>query len=140
MKVCSVCQQCYDESDLFCTEVDHPTLSELHSRDRECVDGYRLERLLETRAVSETYLAQHTASGRSCVIRFLRSSGRDDQFLRETQIASTLFHPNVADIYEAGALENGELFVVSEDTTTGRTLRTMLEMGGAVKLRTAIRL
>lgn len=138
MKVCSFCQRCYEDSVASCTEEDHPALS--GTRDGSCamIAGYRLEVLLESGGRSETYRARHTNSGQSCFIKILADDEKNcEQFLHEAKIAAALFHPNVADVYETGALKSGEPYVVTEEAD-GQTLRDLLNNVGVPSLLTAI--
>lgn len=140
MKVCSVCRRCCEDPVLSCAEESHPALSEARGGSCELITGYRLDYLLGSGAKGEVYRARHTASGRSCVIKIL-SANKDagEQFLRDAELSATLFHPNVVDVYEAGAFGSGELFVVAEDAG-GQTLRELLDAVGLPELLTSIQI
>lgn len=102
------------------------------------IPGYYLDVLLESGVRGENYLAHHTASGQSCVVKILPADPESyQQFLDEAKLAATLFHPNVVDIYEAGTLTSGELYVVTEDAD-GQTLSERLKTGPAPELLTSI--
>jgi serine/threonine-protein kinase len=136
VKVCSVCQRCYDDSVAFCTEENHPSLSETQGAP-EMIAGYRLERLLESGVKNETYRARQLASGQNCLVRIIYATEYVDDHLREAKLAATLFHPNVVDTYDAGVLESGASYIVHEDPD-GRTLREFLSDVGLPELPTSI--
>src|SRR5688500_7744453 len=127
MKVCAVCGRCYADSVISCSEESHPVLSKTRYNDPDLIAGYRLDALLEAGPRGETYRALQTECNRSCLIRiFPANTTNSEQFLREARLATAFFHPNVVDIYEAGSLDSGELFVVGEDPG-GKDLRGFLK-------------
>ncbi|MEP7076049.1 MAG: protein kinase [Acidobacteriota bacterium] len=128
MRVCSVCRRCYDTDVFSCADESHPALSDL--REGSCegiIAGYCLEILQDSGVKGESYLARHTASGRSCVVQ-IHVAHNAEQFVNEAKIASGLFHSAAADVYEAGTLTSGEIYVVAEDTA-GPTIREFLKLG-----------
>jgi serine/threonine protein kinase len=138
MRVCSLCKRCYDDPVAFCTDESHPPLSETRDGSPEMIAGYRLHFLLESGAKSDTYRARQTESGQPCLIKILSADAQNSQqFLEEAKLAATFFHPNVVDVYEAGCLDSGEIFVVSEDPE-GETLRDVLNNVGVPELLTSI--
>jgi serine/threonine protein kinase len=138
MKVCSHCRRCHDDSVSSCTE-GHPPLSEHRTGSCELIPGYRLEQQLESGLKGETYLAREKVSGRTCLIRLLPpNEASREQFLYEAGLAATLFHPNVADVYEADSLTSGELYVVAE-VPEGQTARELLKTTGTPPLLNALR-
>ncbi|MBC7899799.1 MAG: serine/threonine protein kinase [Saprospiraceae bacterium] len=138
MIVCSLCHRCYDDSVVSCTEANHPVLSETRYGSRELVPGFRLDYLLESFLNGDIYRASQTGSGRSSLIKILSVNGKDSQqFLREARLVASLFHPNVVDVYEAGSLESGEVFVAAEEPD-GKSLRDLLNNVGVPNLLTSI--
>src|SRR5437773_2637275 len=138
MRVCSICQRCYEDQAFSCYEEYHPSPSEIRDGCREMIAGYRLEYLLESGARGELYRACHTASGRSCLIKILSADAQhSQQFLRDTGLSAALFHPNIVDVYEAGTADSGELFIVTEDAG-GQTLRGFLNAVAVHELLTTI--
>ncbi|HEY2866250.1 MAG TPA: serine/threonine-protein kinase [Pyrinomonadaceae bacterium] len=139
MKVCSVCCRCYDDRAVHCAESSHQAPLGARDGDIEMISGYRFESLRYSDAREDIFDARHMASDRSCIIRLIRALGdRVKDFLRDAEIASSLFHPNIVDTYETGQLDQGELFVVTEDAA-GRNLRAMMA-NGPPDLMTAIRI
>ena len=138
MKVCSVCDRCFDDFETYCSDAGHPPLEGTLRGRPEMIDGYRLDALLLSGLKGDAYRAFHIASGRSCLIRIpvIDEKSREG-FLRDADFAATIFHPNVADIYESGFLETGECYVVAEDPS-GQSLRQLLNEVGAPSLLTSI--
>ena len=140
MRVCSVCQWCYEDEIFYCTEENHPALTESRSGSCGIIAGYRLESLLTSDRKGELYQSRHIASGRSCLVRILAcKEDHVDQFLQDARVSTSLLHPNIVDTYDAGMLESGEMFIVTEDAA-GRTIRSMLTEGGVPDLLTVIRI
>ena len=138
MKVCSLCQRCFDDEAVQCIEVSHPALPESRDRDRRCVAGYCLEYQLKCGQNWETYRAVESVSGHPCLIRILSPDARNgEQFLGEATLAATFFNPSFADVYDAGTLESGEFYAVAEETE-GETVRQVLNAFGPPKLLTTV--
>ena len=110
MKVCSVCRRCYDNFDTVCIEAAHPPLSETHPGGRELVEGYSLDMLIESGVRGDVFQAHQLATNASCIIRLITTSEKErERIVREAKLAGAIFHPNVADVYEAGLLDNGQV-------------------------------
>lgn len=80
------------------------------------------------------YEARDTQTGRTVAVKLLSTaslpSGADrrqlvERFYREAKAAGSLVHPNIAQVYEAGA-ENGQHYLVME-FCSGTTLRNVLK-------------
>ena len=141
VKVCSVCRLCYGDSVVSCIETGHTSFLDLPDRDPEMIAGYRLEQLAAgSTAARETYHARRIDCGRDCTVTIADADASlRDRFLNDARAAAELFNPCTADIYEAGSLESGELFVVAEDTG-GNTLRSFLDAHGTPPLLTSIQI
>ncbi len=138
MKICAVCRRCYDDATDRCRDDDHPQLTLLREGDLSLIEGYRLESLLETEPAGHAFRARQIASGKECRIRLLSLSvGESEKFVNEARTAMGLYHPNVADIYDAGTVDGGDVFVVSE-LSTDRTARDLLTDVGPPELLTSI--
>jgi serine/threonine protein kinase len=73
--------------------------------------GYRIEALLGFGGMSVVYLAQDLRLNRKVALKLVASSLAEDEafrdrFLRESQLAASIDHPNIVPIYEAGATED----------------------------------
>jgi serine/threonine protein kinase len=142
MKVCSVCQRCYEDDVLSCSEVNHDGLTQMRAGDNcEIVPNYRLEFLHESSATGDVYRASNTILKKTYLIKIIPSGLFDEtagkQFLRETQALCAVIHPNVARVYESGTLADGSLYSVTE-FLTAQTLRDCLENVGAPSEVTAL--
>src|SRR5689334_17165048 len=139
MRVCSICQRCYDDSVTHCSEEGHPALSETRDGSPEMIAGYRLDSLIRSGLKGDVYRAHQTASGASCLIRIVSTNeGSGEHFFSEAKLAITLIHPNIADVYEAGSLDSGKCFVVAEQPD-GQTLHEYLKSVRIPDLLTTIR-
>lgn len=140
MRICSHCRRCYDDQVDFCSESDHPPLSETRSGDCEMVMGYRIERLLESGLTGDIYFARQIECDQACRIRVVSPKKKTgNQFLREAKHFAELFHPNLVDVYEVGILDSGEFYTVSE-APDGQTLREFLDIGGVPPLMSSVEL
>jgi predicted Ser/Thr protein kinase len=71
--------------------------------------GHRIERLLGRGGMGVVYLATHLRLGRKAAIKLLNPDLASDEvfrrrFLRESQAAAGLEHPNIVPVYDAGEL------------------------------------
>jgi Tol biopolymer transport system component len=81
------------------------------------IGPYHIEALLGTGGMSQVYLAVDTRLGRKVAIKFLSGAVADAagrrRFQREAQMASSLNHPNILTVYDAGEFE-GRQYLVTE--------------------------
>ncbi|WP_375484387.1 serine/threonine-protein kinase [uncultured Mycobacterium sp.] len=80
--------------------------------------GYTIVRMLGTGGTGEVYLAQHPALARQDALKVLpRSMTADrkfrERFHRETEIAATLYHPHIVEVYGRGEFD-GQLWIAME--------------------------
>ncbi len=73
--------------------------------------GYRIESLLGIGGMSIVYLAEDLRLRRKVALKLLALDlGQDasfrERFLRESELAAWIDHPNIVPIYEAGATED----------------------------------
>lgn len=92
---------------------------------------YRLQELLAVGGMGLVYAAAHEATGRSVAIKLLRSEllTQPDLVRRvsaEARLAVEASHPNVVEVLDAGADENGVPYLVLE-RLYGRPLEAALE-------------
>lgn len=145
MKVCSVCQRCYEDNVLSCIEENHNSFNDDHPGTCEIVSGFRLDSLLKCEATGKTYKATNLLLNEPCLIKIFTVSPVADQqkltqqFLHEAQSIASLNHPNLVRIYKPGVLESGEFYVITEDTG-GKTLRDCLINGTVLSEITAIQI
>jgi serine/threonine protein kinase len=128
MKICSVCQRCYDDDAKFCVQKNHSRLVAARDGTREAATGYRLNFLLQRDGITEVYEAVQIETNKSVLIRFISPQFYFDTlnlretFVHEAQTVAALHHENIVGIDESGVLENGELYSVTENVD-GQTLR-----------------
>jgi hypothetical protein len=93
--------------------------------------------------MSVVYLAKDPRLERSVAIKVLSDELADDQsfrsrFVRESQLAAGLDHPNIVPVYEAGEIE-GKLFIAMR-YVRGTDLRTLVSQGGSLPTERTLRL
>ncbi len=83
--------------------------------------GYTIVRLLGRGGMSEVYLAQHPRLPRRDALKILpepdRFAGADsgfrERFLREAELAATLWHPNIIQVHDRGEFD-GQLWIAMD--------------------------
>ena len=93
--------------------------------------------------MSVVYLARDPRLERSVAIKVLSDELSDDQsfrsrFVRESQLAAGLDHPNIVPVYEAGEIE-GKLFIAMR-YVRGTDLRTLVAKEGSLPIERTLRL
>jgi serine/threonine-protein kinase len=91
--------------------------------------GYRIERLLGRGGMSSVYLAEHLRLQRKVALKLMAPELADDErfrerFLRESQLAASLDHPNVVPVYDADETD-GVLYIAMR-YVEGSDLRELL--------------
>jgi len=94
--------------------------------------GYRIESLLGWGGMSVVYLAEDLRLKRRVALKLLASGLAEDEsfrdrFLRESELAASIDHPNIVPIYEAGATE--DLLFIAMRYVEGRGLNERLHHG-----------
>jgi WD40 repeat protein len=94
--------------------------------------GYRIESLLGLGGMSVVYLAEDLRLKRKVALKLLAATLAEDEsfrdrFLRESELAASIDHPNIVPIYEAGATEE-HLFIAMR-YVEGRDLKERLRRG-----------
>jgi serine/threonine protein kinase/ketosteroid isomerase-like protein len=133
MKVCTVCQRCYEDAVADCEE-NHGSLAAARSGSREMIANYRLDFLLERDATGETYQATRSGFDQFFIIKIFALNSTSDSAEREkiqseARAAANLNHLNVARVYEFGSTDSGEFYTVTE-SISGQTLRECLRKVG----------
>jgi serine/threonine-protein kinase len=95
--------------------------------------GYSILRLLSSSGLGEVYLAQHPRFPRWNALKILSATltaDREfhDRFLRETSIATTLYHPHIVEIHYRG--ESDGLLWVATDYVNGTDGRQLMAHRG----------
>ena len=141
MKLCPVCQRCYEDTDAVCS-FDNASLVSSRHGSRMITDKYRLDRLLGRGGMGAVYEATHIELERVVAVKLLLPDFTADvealeRFRREARAAARLNHPNVADTYDYGSLPDGGAYIVME-LVEGQTLRERMNEGGALPFGEAI--
>jgi WD40 repeat protein/tRNA A-37 threonylcarbamoyl transferase component Bud32 len=94
--------------------------------------GYRIESLLGWGGMSVVYLAEDLRLKRSVALKLLAARLAEDEsfrdrFLRESELAASIDHPNIIPIYEAGTTE--DLLFIAMRYVEGRDLKDRLQRG-----------
>lgn len=140
MKLCPLCQRCYEDTDATCLQ-DQTALVGSRPGSRMIVEKYRLDRLLGRGGMGAVYAATHVELDRPCAIKLLLSDFTSDadaleRFRREARAAARLNHPNVADTYDYGVLPDGGAYIVME-LVEGQTLREFMDAASAMPIAEA---
>jgi streptogramin lyase/tRNA A-37 threonylcarbamoyl transferase component Bud32 len=99
------------------------------------IAGYRIESVLGRGGMSVVYLAEHTGLKRKAALKLLTPELALDErfrerFVRESQMAAALDHPNIIPIYEAGEID-GVLYIAMR-YVRGTDLKSLLGAEGAL--------
>jgi serine/threonine protein kinase len=94
--------------------------------------GYRIESLLGFGGMSVVYVAEDPRLKRKVALKLLAAGLAEDEsfrerFLRESELAASIDHPNIVPIYEAGTSE--DLLFIAMRFVEGRDLRERLQRG-----------
>ena len=105
--------------------------------------GYRIERVLGRGGMSVVYLAHDRRLKRNVALKLLAPELAEDEgfrvrFLRESQLAASLDHPNVVPVYEAGEVDG--LLYIAMRYVVGSDLRALLRAEGALAPERALML
>jgi YVTN family beta-propeller protein len=105
--------------------------------------GYRIERVLGRGGMSVVYLAHDLRLKRNVALKLLAPELAQDEgfrvrFLRESQLAASLDHPNVVPVYEAGEVDG--LLYIAMRYVVGTDLKALLRTEGALAPERALAL
>ena len=105
--------------------------------------GYRIERVLGRGGMSVVYLAHDPRLNRNVALKLLAPELAEDEafrvrFLRESQLAASLDHPNVVPVYEAGEVDG--LLYIAMRYVSGTDLKALLRAQGALTPERALAL
>jgi WD40 repeat protein/tRNA A-37 threonylcarbamoyl transferase component Bud32 len=94
--------------------------------------GYRIESLLGAGGMGVVYLAEDLRLKRRVALKLLAATLAEDEtfrgrFLRESELAASIDHPNIVPIYEAGTAE--DVVFIAMRYVEGRDLKDRLERG-----------
>jgi WD40 repeat protein/tRNA A-37 threonylcarbamoyl transferase component Bud32 len=94
--------------------------------------GYRIESLLGSGGMSVVYLAEDLRLKRRVALKLLAARLAEDEsfrdrFLRESELAASIDHPNIVPIYEAGTTE--DILFIAMRYVEGSDLKERLQRG-----------
>jgi tRNA A-37 threonylcarbamoyl transferase component Bud32 len=97
--------------------------------------GYRIEERIGRGGMSVVYRADHIRLKRKVALKLLAPELAEDsafreRFLRESELAASLDHPNVVPIYDAGEVEG--LLYIAMRYVEGYDLKALLRRDGAL--------
>jgi serine/threonine-protein kinase len=96
--------------------------------------AYVLERRIGEGGIANVYLARHALLKRPCAVKLLKPARSSDEmiarFEREVQLASSISHPNVVEIYDYGHADGAFYFAM--EYLDGINLAQLVERDGAV--------
>jgi serine/threonine-protein kinase len=107
------------------------------------VGGYRVERVIGQGGMGRVYLAEHLHLGRKDAVKVLSPELAEDEnfrerFVRESQMAGSLYHPNIIPVFDAGEWE-GMLYIAMR-YVEGTDLRELMMQEGRLDPTQAIRM
>ena len=107
-------------------------------------DRYRVVSRIGRGGMGTVYLGEHTTVGRRVAIKVLthqwsRSELVAKRFRAEARAASAAGHPNIIEVFDAGTLPDGRLYLVME-YLTGRNLYDEIQDLGTLPLGRACRI
>ncbi|NJM53723.1 MAG: hypothetical protein HC846_10240 [Blastocatellia bacterium] len=79
MKVCPVCQRCFEDEILSCSEADHEPLAKGRVGSCNIISNYRLDLLCEISATGETYLAFNTSLEKTRSVKIIAPELFEDE-------------------------------------------------------------
>src|SRR3954451_9239655 len=105
------------------------------------IGGYRIVNLLGQGGMGVVYLADNLRNGQRVALKLLtpdlaRSSGFRERFSREANYASSLRHPNVLEVYDAGE-QDGVLYIAMQ-YVEGEDLKALLSREGRLDGRRTV--
>ena len=109
----------------------------------ETFGGYAIESLLGRGGMGAVYLATHARLARKVALKVIAPEHAHDEdfrarFLRESQLAASLDHPNAIPIYDAGEAD-GVLFLAMR-YVSGPSLQTLLRARATISAEETLRL
>ncbi|HEY8075020.1 MAG TPA: serine/threonine-protein kinase, partial [Labilithrix sp.] len=150
-KTCPQCGGSFDDAAVFCPRDGAKLLGDGDSTDRQ-PDPYigmviggdvEIKGIAGRGAMGRVYRAHQRITDRDVAVKILhRELSTNPQlvarFHREAKIASRLSHPHVVEVFTAGQLDDGSLYIVME-FLDGRSLAdALLEAGGSFEVPHAL--
>jgi cytochrome c peroxidase len=96
---------------------------------------YKLTRQLGAGGMGVVYAAEQEPLGRDVAVKVMKTGDDDDlsrRFEREARLVARLAHPHIVSVYDYGATDDGELYLVMEHLK-GRPLAEEMEARGPAR-------
>ena len=141
LEECPECGACFDEGTAVCTTHARPLVG--RELPRTLRGRYRLDRRLAAGGMGTVYDALDLALDRHVAAKVVRehltaSEGALERFVAEAKLAARLRdHPNVVTVYDYGAIDKRQPFLIME-LLDGRNLRQALEDDGRIAPQRAL--
>jgi tRNA A-37 threonylcarbamoyl transferase component Bud32/streptogramin lyase len=105
--------------------------------------GYRIESVIGRGGMGVVYLAEHVRLKRKVALKVLAPELAQDElfrdrFIHESEMAASLDHPNIVDIYDAGEADG--LLYLAIRYVSGPDLKTMIRRDGPLDPERAVAL
>lgn len=148
VKRCQVCGTDYPLYDApeSCTVDGGPLLlAEADYLLGAVIDGrYLIEQNVGVGGWATVYAAKDTKLDRKVAVKILHAFWKESEeqmkaFRRETKLAASLFHPNLATVFDCGILSNGQPYLVME-FLRGKSLYHILEQEGRLSVKRTVAL
>ena len=141
--ICPRCRASYEANERYCIK-DAASLVERTDFDRinTTVGSYRLHNILGRGGMGTVYRGEHVYIGKPVAVkilheRFARNEDSVHRFLREARAASSINHPNIADVTDFGPTAEGSVYFVME-YIEGEGLEDIIAREGPLALHRAI--
>ena len=113
-------------------------------RQGQVIDRYRIVRLIASGGMSRVYEAVHAFTNKAIALKVMRARYSDRQdvisrFRHEAMALSSIHHPNVVNVENAGLTDDGHVFIAME-LLSGRNLREILGAKKSLGVRESLEL
>ena len=144
MRICAKCGKKAPESERFCPTDDSVLVDQVdYDRMGQTVGNYHLQHIIGRGGMGTVFKGEHIYIGKPVAVkvlheRFARYEDAVRRFLREARTASSIQHPNIADVTDFGHLpEGGGVYFVME-YLEGESLEDLIEREAPMTLHRAI--